>query len=250
MKLLTFIPIWKRLEITRLCFEGLKRTYKEAPKGFEFQTVIAASNEADAALAESYGFDVVMCENKPLGRKFNKGLEYALEAYNWDYLFQLNSDDLLSTDFWGMFQDFFSKKLFFFGVDKVYFYDSESRSIREFTYAMGCGIRFIRRDIVEKAGYIEKENGMRFELWDNHLNGGLDHNSTDNILSRAKMMPHFARSKVAQRPSVIDIKSETNIHPFSEFKLAQGVNAAHRRQIMRRFPELGFFERRILKQVV
>lgn len=242
MQILTYIPVWKRQGITRLCYDSLIRTYENAPENLSFQTVIVASNESDAKLAEEYGFDVTYQDNLPLGKKFNKGLEHALIDHDWDYLFQLNSDDVLSIDFWKIINPYIEKKMFFFGVDCVYFYNSETKDMREFQYSMGCGIRFIRRDIVEQAGFIEKGNEMVFELWDNHINAGLDLNSGDSIMKRANKMQYMVRDKSVTRPVVVDIKSKTNIHPFSEFRSAKRLTEAHRRQVMKRFPELNVLD--------
>jgi hypothetical protein len=134
MKILIYIPVWKRREITELCYKSLKRTILNAPKDFSFVVLIVASNDDDAELAAKHGFEVFRCENMPLGRKFNQGLEYGLSIGNWDYLMQLNSDDVLSTDFWGVFADHFAQRQFFFGIDRVYFYDSDTRDMREFQY--------------------------------------------------------------------------------------------------------------------
>lgn len=248
MQILTYIPVWKRPEITRLCYESLQRTYSIAPDWLKFQTVIVASNKEDAALAQEYGFDVFMFDNKPVGRKFNRGLEYALEAHNWDYLFQLNSDDILSVDFWTLLTPYIERKMFFFGVDRVYFYDSVTKDMREFNYSMGCGIRFIRRDIVERAGFIEKNEEEVFELWPNNINAGLDNASSAHVLSRANKMQYMCRTERMNRPVVVDIKSETNIHPFSEFKMARRLSESHRRQVMRRFPELKKLDEAMIKR--
>lgn len=245
MKILTFIPVWKRPEITKLCYESLKRTILKAPKGFQFVVLIVASNDEDAELAHEYGFEVFRCENLPLGRKFNRGLEYGLDLGNWDYLMQINSDNVLSTDFWSIFEGHFKAKQYFFGVDRVYFYDSHTKQMREFQYGIGCGIRFIRRDIVEKAGFVEHGDNEVFQLWDEERNAGLDNNSSRNIMVRTNKMQYMARTDKVKRPVVVDIKSDENIHPFSEFRLAKTLTVAHREQVMRRFPELKVYDERM-----
>jgi glycosyltransferase involved in cell wall biosynthesis len=244
MRILTYIPVFKRREITRLCYESLKRTQISAPAGFSFVTVIAASNTKDAELADQYGFDVFICDNLPLGRKFNQGLEYALDEYNFDYVMQINSDNVLSTDFWPLFEQYFNQLQFFFGVDRVYFYDSVTKQMREFQYGAGCGIRFIRRDIVETAGFVDDT----FALWDDPICSGLDNNSSNNIVNRCGKMQYLARHPRITRPVVTDIKSDENIHPFSEFRGAKVLTEAHRKQVMRRFPELKVYDERMVME--
>ena len=273
MKILTYIPVWQRRHITRLCFDGLLRAYKQAPQGFEFITVIVASDDDDAALAEEYGFDVCRHENQPLGDKFNAGVGYALDKYRFDYLFQLNSDDLLSTDCWDLFAQHVRQGRHFFGVDRIYIYDSESRNIKFFQYALGCGIRFIRADLLMNAGIVNKtretaariaaRSGMfvhmhddggaeRFELWTPGIGSGLDTDSEIKIIRRTQVEGGFGgyaqllvRNKVKQLPVVVDIKSQVNIHLFPEFRNAKTVEEADRPRVLRRFPELMTLEKKI-----
>ena len=234
LTILTFIPAWKRRHITRLCFDGLKRVQAAAPKALTFHTLITVSNDEDEALAHKYGFDTCRTDNKPVGRKFNTGMLHALENYTFDYAMQLNSDDILSTDFWKLFEIPLTNTMHFFGVDRVYFYDSETGDIREFLYSLGCGIRFIRRDVIEESGFVDD----CFELWPDEANAGLDMKSEDNINQRGNYGQFLIRNKAVQRPVVVDIKSAINIHPFNEFKHAKRLSDAHRADVLRRFPEL------------
>ena len=235
LKILTFIPAWKRRRITRLCYEGLQRVYKAAPKELTFITLITVSNDEDEELTRQYNFETYRTENKPVGRKFNAGLLHALEKYSFDYILQLNSDDLLSTDFWKLFERPLTDVMPFFGVDRVYFYDSATGDIREFLYTLGCGIRFIRRDVIEQSAF---DGDQWLGLWPDELNAGLDHASEENINRRGNYAQYLIRNKAVQRPVVVDIKSDVNIHPFSEFKHAKRLTPAHRADVLRRFPEL------------
>lgn len=235
LTILTFIPAWKRRHITRLCFQGLQRVQRAAPSALTFHTLIVVSNDEDEALAKEYGFDTYRTENKPLGRKFNAGMMHALERYTFDYVMQLNSDDLLSTDFWKLFERPLTDTMPFFGVDRVYFYDSETGQIREFLYTLGCGIRFILRYVIEESGYIDDQ---RFELWPDDAKSGLDMKSEEIINIRGNYGQFLVRNKAVQRPVVVDIKSAVNIHPFSEFRHAKRLSDAHRAEVIRRFPEL------------
>lgn len=246
MRILIYIPVWKRPEITKLCYESLKRTVLKAPEGFSFVVVIVASNKEDANLANEYGFDVFQTPNTPLGRKFNKGLEYALEQYNWDYLMQINSDNVLSIDFWKLFEQYFEHKQFFFGVDRVLFYDSITKDMRDFQYGTGCGIRFIRRDIVELSGFVNDQ----FQLWTDGISSGLDNDSSRNIMQRSGKMQYMVRHKDVRMPVVTDIKSDENIHPFTEFRMVKRLDTAYRQRVMRRFPELKEFDEQMIMENV
>lgn len=279
MKILTLIPVYRRPEITEICYRALWRLYADAPIGLEFQTLILASTGKDAKLAKQYGFDVRMVDNKPVATKLNKGLEYALSEYEFDYLFQINSDNVLHTGFWGYFSPFLLDDKPFFGCNHIAFYDSQTGRLLKYLYPGGCGIRFIRQYVVTGAATrIQVDNpeavaGVGFvlhtglqwvqlaryrtkygeaiqtkiELWPPDRNSGLDDSSQAAIrqaFPNAEYMQKFPYQNPPE-PLVIDIKSESNIHPFSEFegdRMAVEVEGEEKERILECFPEIKMIE--------
>jgi hypothetical protein len=275
MKVLTFIPVYNRRKITAICYEGLKRACDSAPDWLDFRTLIIASNEEDIRLAQSFGFDVIKVANNPLGRKFNTGLEHALRIYDFDYLFQINSDNILHVDFWSYFVPFISQQAGFFGCNHIAFYDSVSNRLIQYLYKSGCGIRFIRRDILENAAIEYKVNNLyaratttlsipsgitwiprkiyrkesygdildrRVRLWSDERNSGLDDNSSRKIRSvYDKNMRQSFPFQSKPISLVIDIKSETNIHSFSEFvgdREGVEIKGNRKNEVLSWFPEI------------
>lgn len=252
MEILAFIPVWRRLRITELCYIGLTRLIEAAPKDFTIQVLVVLSEEEHIPLAEKYGFNWVMTLNSPLGLKFNVGLKHALDTFSFDYLFQLNSDNLISNRFWDHFEEGLKARWPATGVDRVYFYDSATGSILNFRYFGGCGIRFLSRKTIEKAGwhrYVRFRstraglnfeeiagqygwipesrfddhahewvgNRRRFELWPNEAERAMDSRSISKIYEADKTA-YPLRIPRDPAPLVVDIKGPTNIHPFSEFQ--------------------------------
>lgn len=276
MNILTFIPVYRRREITELCYQGLERIFTTAPHGIHFQCIILASTLPDAQLAHKYGFTVLMVDNNPVGAKLNKGLEHALANFEFDYLFQLNSDNILHLDFWAYFDNYFKLNEPFFGCNHIAFYDSVSHRLLQYLYMGGCGIRFIRKDILQGAAVqhyiynstpraginftmpageqwipasrrkldIEVLGGTKIELWPTEKNSGLD-DASSQAISRAwgnRAIQKFPFQKTPE-PLVIDIKSETNIHPFDEFlnepkQLCRELIGEDKARVLRCFPEL------------
>jgi len=274
MNILTYIPVYQRREVTDMCYKGLQRLYSDAPCGLNIQTLIIASTLPDAKLAHKYGFDVRMADNKPLGAKFNKGLEYALSHYDFDYLFQINSDNILHESFWEYFSPFLFNNKPFFGCNHIAFYNLPDGRLIQYLYPDGCGIRFIRRDILEgtatkylvdnpsaAAGvnfvvpkgktwvsaekYKERYGSVldtKIELWPPERNSMLDDSSTRAIREAYGPMMRQAFPKQDKPvPLVIDIKSATNIHPFSEFegdRFAKEIHGEDKEVMLSWFPEV------------
>jgi len=275
MKILTFIPAYKRRAITALCYGALRRAIQQAPEWLDIQVLCVVSNEPDKRLAIEMGFDAYMAANKPLGRKFNAGLEYAFQTYSFDYLFQMNSDNILHLNFWKRFEPFLKQERPFFGCNHIGIYDSETGRLFKYLYGTGCGIRFIRIDILHGAAYqVLVDNpqaevgtgftihqgkvwipqgryrarygqpiGTRFQLWTLEKNRGLDFDSEKQIrfaFSGPEYRQRFPINE-SREPLIVDIKSAENIHPISEFEaddMAQEVTGAERERILDCFPEI------------
>lgn len=185
--------VWKRPEVARICFEGIKRL------GLPATAVI--SEESAIELCEEYGIDWVLAPNKPLGFKWNAGMSRALKK-QWDYVMILGSDDIVSDSLMSVYEPYLGK-YYMVGVDSVYFYCKGQ--IKKFVYdinmSVGAG-RMMHRDLVEQCR----------PLW-GAVNRGLDGNSLFRIRSKG-----YDEKIVSLGDAVIlDIKSETNLNGFDSF---------------------------------
>jgi len=274
MKVLFFIPAWERRDITRICYEGLKRVIADAPPKIECEAFIVASNDADEKLADEFDFTVYRHENHPLGAKFNAGMKEALKK-EWDYVWQLNSDDVLSTDIWKAFLPFFQRKTDFWGVERLYFYDMPTGRMKTYRYFDGCGIRVIKRALVEKAGWCKRgrakqsmigawahvgagESGYypagkvensklfdelsarrKFMLWPDEAGKGLDNWSRNRIFwANGLSTLRFPPADKWGEPLVVDIKSGANIWQYNDCPDGKELNDAQKAKALRKFPEL------------
>ena len=77
MRLMIFLAVWKRPEITEICFMGINRLRKSGLFPIEAMAVI--SEESMKPLCKKYGIDYVMYKNEPLGEKKNYGLREAMK---------------------------------------------------------------------------------------------------------------------------------------------------------------------------
>jgi len=244
-KILAFIPIWKRPEITRQCLEGIKAL------GLDMFCVVSEDWAED--MAKEFGAEYVRTENKPVGRKFNKGLEGVLMlAKDYDYLMTFNSDTLINPKLLKVYDYYMNEGIDLIGVDKVYFIEDKKakfvdyklqiigaarlisfKSLRKiakrikvkFLNSIAGSLngnvgeeRFINKTQARmgaKSGFLEIIGEERVMLWDDSLNSTLDNSSN------RKLIYEGASNKcidVGKYPYVIDLKSDVNIWQFDSIE--------------------------------
>lgn len=199
-RLLIYLAVWKRPEITEICFKGIKRL-QEHPD-FDISALAVISETSMIELCERYGVQWVMAENKPLGRKKNIGLQ-ACKGIDFDFLMEIGSDDLVLNSLLDDYKKFMVK-YDFFGVREMGFLDTETGKCRRWSSATVYGAgRLISRKALDKVGW---------KLWRNEASKGLDMQS---IIQLHKHGVQYWQIPTEDHPKVIDIKSEVNIWPFN-----------------------------------
>lgn len=218
MKILVFIPTWKRSNITEMCFISLERLRDTArSSGFELIPFIVCSDQLNAELAMDFGYEIFHYKNNPFGEKKNAGVEEALKM-EWDYLMELNSDGIITDHLFNLYRKMFDKNIDFFGVRTVHFVDIINRKAKRFQYAVtdiiGSG-RCYSRKMVE---HIFESVGW---LWHYRLEKGLDHNAL-HVANRSGWF--HKQVDPGNKVGLIDIKSEVNIWPYEHFKLVPDID--------------------------
>lgn len=271
LRILFFIPVWQRLQITEVCYKGLKRIIEHVGERAQCDVLIVQSEDEHEELAKRYGFKSTHVNNHPLGDKFNKGMIAALKL-KWDYVVQLNSDDLLSNDLIDLFIGLMNEGHKFASIEKLYIYDTKTHEAQEFHYTLnGCGIRMISREAIELAGwqqycevkqsrqgtYIRHRAGENkylpavmanktfinplsarivFRLWEPGINKGLDNNSRNTIFAVIGEPVGWIRG-VNSKPMVIDLKSDINIWKYDQLQ-GRELTRSEVATLPKEFPEL------------
>lgn len=247
MKFLIFLAIWKRPEITEICFVGLNRLRERSRFPIECFAVI--SEESMIGLCEKYGIKWTFYKNEPLGEKKNHGLTEAMKL-EWDYLIEIGSDDLVKDELIEIYSEYAGKYEMFGSKDAVII-DSEtgrcrrlqsdtvyglgrciSRKIFEkFCHGVNCfmiegvatrgrtvGAGQIGFFLIEQAKELEALGRLRitgeprYRLWKDEINRGLDNNSDYFLMTQN--VGH--KTVETGKPLTIDIKGKDNIWPFSD----------------------------------
>ena len=203
IKLLIYLAVWRRPEITKLCFIGINRLKKHPL--YDITSFAVISEPEMIPLCEEYGIKWVMHQNYPLGKKKNYGLK-ACSQYDFDYLMEIGSDDLITNQMLNHYLKYFDK-YDFFGISDVVYVESETGECRRLsnkatTYGAG---RIIKREILEE---------LNWKIWSDDLNRGLDNDSIRRIESKGYK---FHKTEPMEEPGLIDIKSNENIWKFNYF---------------------------------
>jgi len=197
-KLLIFLAVWKRPEITEICFMGIDRLRKTGL--FPIEAFAVISEESMIPLCEKYDIDYCFYKNEPVGEKKNYGLSQAYKK-EWDYLVEIGSDDLLKNEFLEELKEVLPRDVV--SISNLAFLNSEDGECRMYKSktVFGCG-RVLSRRVIDKIGT---------KLWADRLNRGLDNYSTFFIARYG-----FLGKRInTEYPLAIDIKSETNIWEFN-----------------------------------
>ena len=207
MKLIVIIPIYKRHDLTRLCFHHLKLQQKM----FGFDVLVAGSEGLDSReLTESFGFGYIETINDPLGQKLN-ALSHLCQDY--DGMVILGSDDFIPNKAWELYysQDLTGLKIF--GFQGCYFYSTKTKSMNYFKYTgtiktIGAG-RLYTGDLVRK---------MNGKIWSDDQPKALDTNASNRCGSVG------AKEVILDQVTMIDVKHSHNITSHQIARVGAKVN--------------------------
>jgi hypothetical protein len=195
MKLLFFIPVWKRPEITEICFMGIYRLRRLGIHDISALAII--SEEEMKPLCEKYGIEWCFYKNSPLGEKKNFGVQEAMKR-DFDYLIEMGSDDLLKNEFLNLYTWDYPVM----GLNDFIIINSEDGRCRRISgkaLCFGPG-RAISREALQSGN-----------LWSDKQNRSLDKVSTFTLARRGFTEKRFK----SDEPLCIDIKSAVNIWGYS-----------------------------------
>jgi glycosyltransferase involved in cell wall biosynthesis len=98
MSLWFVTPAFRRYGLTAVCLEQRRRVVADLiAQGVHADCVVVADDE-NLDLARSLGFSTIERDNRWLGRKFNDGIQYALN-HGADWIVPIGSDDWIDPDY-------------------------------------------------------------------------------------------------------------------------------------------------------
>lgn len=196
-----------RHECLSRMLQGLDETVEQFGKlGIDLIPVFGGSPD-DAKLVRSHGYNFYELPNNPLGRKMN--LLMKCDTQDYDYLMQLGSDDVITSEGVLALASWMHQGAKFFGFNKLAFVDMPTGRVKIGHYKMVFGAgRCIRRDVVMKC----------LPLWSDNQKRGLDGNSQGAIMRGANTGP---RVITMYRPAIWDLKDSDSLNKWD--KMINGV---------------------------
>lgn len=226
--IILFTPVWQRPEIFDICLKGINRLVNYKPKEFNIKPFFIISESSAAYKIHEYGFDYMFHNNQPLGEKKNNGLKYVLDNYHFDYIMELNSDDLATNDTLDLVKKNLDRNVPQFTLDTCYFIDTKNGDIAKFQHRIMGAARFISKDAIKRFKKYVKGRGYR--IWDDDGVRAMDTYSASSLKMVSidnKIIPTDGV------PYLLDMKSDVNIHTFDNFK-KEDINTM---DVLNRFPE-------------
>lgn len=152
-----------------------------------------------------------LSNDMPLATRHNKALKSMLEdEWQWDYLMQLGSDDLITSDGLATAAKWMKQGCKFGSFTKCALVSlcRTKMRVHHSQGNMGAG-RFVHRSLIEAT---IKEHG---HMWSPHLIKGLDGNSERLITSTTRVAVHPIGTYL---PVVFDLKTSDNLHHYDDPK--------------------------------
>lgn len=210
MKVLIYITVWKRPEVTDLTYLGLDRVQNILKEeGIDSDVLVISSEDYHTEKAKNRGYKVIEVENFPVGNKMNLGMQEALK-YEWDYLMEMGSNNLLSNMYIRAFAAACKEGFKCFGSGKFYAMQEDKSKVLVF-HIRGRGTfggvgRGFKREILE--------NITDNKYWKEDINSDMDASIWKNVVR-----PEIEKSKLTVRrlvnnsyPSVLDIKTGEDVN--------------------------------------
>lgn len=145
------VPVYRRFDLTRACLTQLGRTCADLFKSGIQATAVVVGDDANVDVAEMLGFATVRQENKPLGRKWNDGIEYACEHLACDYIVPFGSDNFVDAELIANLPD--SGTIRAHRLCTLVHESGEKMAPLRITYEGGDGIRIIPTALLEPLAY-------------------------------------------------------------------------------------------------
>jgi len=198
MKLLIFTPIWKRPEIVKEYLRSIERLPEH--------TLFVVLSPEDPDWKEIFGIlpnrtKYISCENKPFGRKKNKGLEGAKQL-EWDYMMELNSDSIVNPKIFDLYAPYMEKKTPFFGLSNLY--------VTEYNTKKSLYIPKYNDDMTFGAGRMLHRSALIDQMWTDELDSGMD----TNMIKRLRAAGIKETVIDNKEPMIVDLKTHTTIWHF------------------------------------
>jgi len=215
-KVVVVMPCWKRADVVQTVSNQLDLFYNATKNKIEL-TVLWVFSIEDLEIDQLFSVylkaghkrDCLFSGNKLLGKKLNDAITYA-DKFEYDYIMNFGSDDLIHPAIIDLYQDSMRKELDVFGLNNVFFYHPDADPIL-FSYynkpnIVGAG-RMIHRRVIKLVQLNYQEGLYKIDLC-----RGMD---TFSATRMAGLRVQQTVIDGGEFPYIVDIKSDVNINSFN-----------------------------------
>ena len=208
MKALIITTVWGRVgitEITYLGFDRIQRVLKE--EGIDSEVLVISSEPIHTRIAKDRGYHVTEQPNDFLGMKYNNGVKYAVENLEWDYIFDMNSNNLVTDLYIRIWAAAAKSNVPLFGTGHFYALLPDRNRFTRFRVKNG-GLSGVGRGISRKV--IETCFSVSGHFCPPKITSAIDAHSRRNIESSNKIKR--VSLCAGEYPTVLDIKTGEDMH--------------------------------------
>lgn len=148
------VPAHGRVDLARICLTQLRRTCDELERNGVRATAVVVADDENLDTARDLGFGWAKRNNRFLGRKFNDGIQLAVDpSYNKhpaNYVVPIGSDDWVD---WRLFVELPPNRTMY-GFQSLSFVEETGKTLttHKVGYTGGCGIRIYPRVVMQWVG--------------------------------------------------------------------------------------------------
>tara|TARA_R100000406_G_scaffold96107_1_gene92637 strand:+ start:583 stop:1386 length:804 start_codon:yes stop_codon:yes gene_type:complete len=216
-KVCFFMPFYKREEVTCMAMWSLRRAMdKFAKAGHDPVAIVVGNEEGPGKYAESLGMTWLKHENKPLGKKMCFCVNKAL-ATGAKYLVKVDSNNAYSDEYIDKCVDALQENYTYFGTK--HFLVAQKDPEEERTVIFRCRNRkgvcgtmqfFGRRALLQATKGIEN-------VWPHDAESRFDSKISKAFIDR---WGERLAAIISEDPfDCVDVKSDTDMHPFTNYAL-------------------------------
>lgn len=206
-KILMYTAMYGRHSIFDIMYAGFRACRDHWSNQLDISLFVVASTDEDCNYLSSLGIDYVRHENKPIGRKFSRGLCDILTLTDFDYLMPLGSDDVINPDLFDYYLVEIQKGTRYFGTHSIALLHPETSRAKIFRIPEGNRIGMIGPGRMIHRSIVEHFNGY---LWPAE-NKGLTLYSNTRITTIADPVVIYPQNNEVL---MFDIKSDDNIWSY------------------------------------
>jgi hypothetical protein len=210
MKLGVHVTAYRRPTITKIAFTCLRRILDElAEQGVDSHVVVGCSEKKSAGIAKAFGFEPFMVKNDPLGHKFNETAKYLHSNYDWDYMLEYCSDNVMEQRYTSLLLKQIEADTPYWAMNCFYMMNWRTKEVRVYSPSGWSNVgRLTRRDLVDKL------YGKRGYIFNPRLGRRLDKDYNDDMFRMCRVIPSFP---ALTDPIILDLKDDVSLNQYKSF---------------------------------